>query len=700
MVNTGSVAASKKAAGHLYPLIIGLFVFLPVYGTDIILSLVNGLWYEAAAVGVFTFSNIGVSVAMFYNKKNYHLIPVNCFFNYAIISAIIYFNSFSTGIYFYYLPVVMVYILYASDVRHKIKHSSFFIAIAVAALIIFLSFWFSSNAIQKNIFSILFVYRLIVTLLLSAIILRFFLPTFINKENLKVRKNYFEALFQSTLDAYIVFEKETGEIVDFNKTTSLLFELPYEESIKGLFLSQYMMRYLSDKSMNLELIMNNIPDDWQGEGIFRTHNKNEFTGYINSLTFYKDEKKHQVLCIRDISKAKEPEKVIEAYKESLESSAKVKTRFLSSVSHELRTPLNGIIGTTNLILEDPAISEKTKQQLKLQLYSSEHMLSIINDILDFSKIDSGKMELNNHNFNLLDTLQNLVSSFENQFANNKIELRFDYEPALAAINIISDDVKIRQVLNNLISNALKFTIDGSVVLSASVEQDNKEEVAVLFSVKDTGIGINKEKQVEIFEGFVQVHAEDLKRRFGGTGLGLTISEKLINLLGGSITVESEPGRGSCFSFTLSFKKQPQVAAPVLTADEYIPAIDIKGVRILIVEDNDINIAVLKSFLNKWNIRLMEAANGLQALELLKYHSFDLILMDLEMPEMNGYSATKIIRQTNPTVPIIAFTATLLENMDTLVTNDGFNDYILKPFKPGELKKKIEKFAPHRKIEYA
>jgi CheY-like chemotaxis protein len=279
-------------------------------------------------------------------------------------------------------------------------------------------------------------------------------------------------------------------------------------------------------------------------------------------------------------------------------------------------------------------------------------------------------------------------------------MRFEYEPALASVNIISDEVKIRQVLNNLISNALKFTIDGSVVLSASVVESREEEVEVLFKVTDTGIGINKEKQAEIFEGFVQVHAEDLKRRFGGTGLGLTISEKLANLMGGSITVESELGKGSSFYFTLRLKKQPQAAIPVVKIDEFIPAVDIRGVRILIVEDNDINVAVLKAFLNKWSIRLMEAANGIQALELLKYHTFDLILMDLEMPEMNGYTATKIIRETNTGVPIIAFTATLLENMDTLVTNDGFDDYILKPFKPGELKKKIEKYAPHRKIEYA
>ena len=212
----------------------------------------------------------------------------------------------------------------------------------------------------------------------------------------------------------------------------------------------------------------------------------------------------------------------------------------------------------------------------------------------------------------------------------------------------------------------------------------------------------KEKQEEIFEGFTQVHADDLKRRFGGTGLGLAISQKLTYLFGSKILVNSEPGKGACFYFSLELTRHIEEKMPdeqIALAAE-IPNIDIRGVRILIVEDNEINATVLKTFLTKWGIRIMEATHGVQALELLKYHKFDMIFMDLEMPEMNGYAATAAIRANNNQVPVIAFTATLLEDMETLVTQKGFNDYILKPFKPAALKGKIEKFAPHRVIEYA
>jgi signal transduction histidine kinase/ActR/RegA family two-component response regulator len=690
----------QKADGQLYPLMIGIFVFLPLFLADIILCINAHQWYEATGVGIATVLNVSITVAMYYDKKNYHIIPINCFINYCLVSLIVYLHSFSTGICFYYLPVLIVYILYASDIRHKINNSTFFAAISIFIASIILGFLFSPGFQKPAISTTIFVFRFTGTVILSAILLRFFLPVIINKQNLKVRKNYFEALFQSTLDAYIVFDKNTREIIDYNKTTSLLFDLPYEFTIKGLFITQFMMRYLSDRSVNLETIVNDIPGEWQGEGLFRTHTKREFPGYISSVTYSKEEREYQIICIRDITNTKEPEKVIEAYKESLESSTKVKTRFLSSVSHELRTPLNGIIGTTNLILEDKSISEKTKEQLKLQLYSSEHMLSIINDILDFSKIESGKMELHNHSFNLLENVQNLLGTFTNQFNIKKIDLLFDLDPALSCFNIVSDDVKLKQVLNNLISNSLKFTIDGNVSLSVKIEKDGPDETEVAFCVADTGIGINKEKQAEIFEGFVQVHADDLKRRFGGTGLGLAISQKLVNLLGGNITVNSEIGKGASFNFILKFKKQ-MIVAEAEGADEGLKeAVDIRGIRILVVEDNEINVTVLKAFLNRWNIRIMEAANGLQALELIKYHKFDLILMDLEMPEMNGYTATRIIRETDTLVPVIAFTATMLEDMETLITENGFNDYILKPFKPADLKKKIEKYSPHRKIEYA
>ncbi len=535
-----------------------------------------------------------------------------------------------------------------------------------------------------------------------AFLIRHFLFSLSVTKAENIQNNYTEVLFQSDRESFIVVDKETKEIIDFNQHTVLLFELPVEINLTGIYISQLMMRYLVSDSVNLELLMNDIPDNWHGEATLCTHNKRAFNASINSTTYLKDDKKYQVLSIRDISEFKKTETELNYYKDKLEKTSLVKTRFLSSMSHELRTPLNGIIGSANLILAEQNLPEKVKTEIGLQLYSSEHMLSIINDILDFSKIESGKMELNKQSFNLMEALHFLINSIESQFRKNKIELKYNFDPKLTDILILSDVVKLRQILYNLLSNALKFTIDGNVIINVVLENTDTENITVSFNVKDTGIGIKKEKQAEIFEDFAQVHSEELIRRFGGTGLGLTISEKLVNLFGGKIKVESEYGNGANFYFTLTFKKAVTEIKLEEQPEEnvhYTAPADIRGVRILVVEDNDINAAILIKFLQKWGIRIKEASHGVHALDLMKYHKFDLIMMDLEMPEMNGYTAAKIIRESNTEIPIIAFTATLLENMDALITENGFNDYILKPFRPVELKKKIEKFIQYRKIEY-
>jgi signal transduction histidine kinase/CheY-like chemotaxis protein len=573
---------------------------------------------------------------------------------------------------------------------------SFTSVIAFTAVSLLLASFFINRAVSA---AGLLVFQIAILAIVAAAIIKYFLSVRSFKK--EVTDNYSYTWFTTNPDALIVFDKESREIIDFNSSTAVLFELPDDVREKGFYLSQLMMRYLAANSVNLELLMNNIPDNWEGVASFTTSKKNEFTAYVRNLGYVKGSKEQQLLSIMDMSVLKKPGSDVKINNRDFDtSSTKTKTRFLSSISHELRTPLNGIIGTANLILAEQNTPEHVKTLLNQQLYSSEHMLCIINDILDFSKIESGKMELSRQSFNLLDALSYLVKSFENQFKKNNVTLQFNYSPELAGINIISDVVKLRQVLCNLLSNALKFTIEGSVTLHATITNNSTDNISLLFTVTDTGIGIKKEKQQEIFEGFAQVHDDNLKRRFGGTGLGLTISEKLVNLFGGKIKVESDLGKGASFYFTLTFNKDLKAVQQPVAEEIYQQPVDIRGVRVLVVEDNEINVTILERFLQKWGIRIKEATNGIHALELLKFHQFDLILMDLEMPEMNGYDAVKIIRETNTTIPIIAFTATLLDNMDSLITNDGFDDYILKPFRPADLKRKIEKFIPYRKIEYA
>ncbi len=502
-------------------------------------------------------------------------------------------------------------------------------------------------------------------------------------------------------DACVVLDRGSNEVVCFNDQFLSFLELPTNTPLANTNFIHILMKHLSSDSSNKDLIMNGIPTLWEGEGGFTTLKDQKISVSIKSRLFVKKEIEYQLLFFRDITSHKQAESELKIHKQQVQKAAKAKARFLSSMSHELRTPLNGIIGTSHLILTDEELPEKIKQNMQVLKYSSEHMLGIINDILDFSKIDAGKLELKKQKFNLRHCVNNIVRSFESQFKAKKIAIDLVCTDFPDDIDIFSDEIKLSQVFKNLISNSLKFTHEGSVSFELTILKRDLKNTTISFAVKDTGIGIPEDKLTEIFQGFVQVHDDELSRRHGGTGLGLTISERLVAKFGGNLQVESTIKQGSCFFFTLTFENALASIEPVSDV-AHLPGIieDTRGLRLLVVEDNEINASILIKFLQKWGIRIKAASNGIQALELIKYHKFDMILMDLEMPEMDGYTAIKIIRETDRTTPVLAFTATLLENMDTLISDACFNDYILKPYRPAELKKKILQYAPHRKIEYA
>ncbi len=523
-----------------------------------------------------------------------------------------------------------------------------------------------------------------------------------DKNNAAVDVAFHDAFLQLYVDAYVVINMETNDIADFNPHMITLFALPPEVNLKKLQINQIMMRYLAEDSDNKDLMMNRIPDCWEGEAGFINYNKEKFYTCVNSNVFYKDDVKWQIISFRNITEKKNATQELKNYKLNAEKAARAKARFLSSMSHELRTPLNGIIGTSNLILLEPDLPENIKRNMNILKYSSEHMLGIINDILDFSKIDAGKLVLKKQSFNLKECLTNIIEAFEVQFNDKAIDFIFVEPELLHTINISSDEVKLSQILNNLLSNALKFTLVGNVTFKVIIENTNEQTTTICFKVSDTGIGIPVEKQSEIFQGFAQVYMDDQSRKFGGTGLGLTISEKLVNKFGGNLEVESVPGEGSSFYFSVCFDnaKPKEIKAKVQHDVGFEHITDTQGLRILVVEDNAINATILISFLRRWGVLVKEAENGIHALELIKYHKFDLILMDLEMPQMDGYATIKKIRETDLKIPVLAFTASLLEDMESLITESGFNDYVLKPYKPAELKKKILDYAPHRKIDYA
>lgn len=367
-----------------------------------------------------------------------------------------------------------------------------------------------------------------------------------------------------------------------------------------------------------------------------------------------------------------------------------RTQFLSHMGHELRTPLNGIIGATNLITKGQTLPEQA-EYINILKYCSDHMLDLINNILDYNKIEADKMEIHYNEVNLKHLLDNVARPFENRFTEKDIEFKVVIDPQLDQ-RILVDDIRITQVLNNLLSNALKFTEDGYVTLNATCLSKNDSAIEVRFSVDDTGIGISEENYRKIFESFEQVYTEST-RKYGGTGLGLTISQRLLKLMDSKLEVDSEVGKGTNFSFSVSFRKSMDTSATQQTLTK-VEAQDLSGMRVLVAEDNLINMMIATRLLQGWNVEYSTAENGKEALNVLSKNSnYNLILLDLEMPEMDGYTAVKEITKLYPDVPVLAFTATLVDQeMFVNLKQMGFVDAMLKPFQPQELFSKIRYYA--------
>ncbi len=373
-------------------------------------------------------------------------------------------------------------------------------------------------------------------------------------------------------------------------------------------------------------------------------------------------------------------------KEEAEKSSHAKAEFLSIMSHEIRTPMNAVVNLTNFLLEDsPAVRQV--ENLNILKFSANNLLAIINDVLDFNKIESGKVEFEAIDFDLLQ----LLDSIRYSMAVNarKKNIGFFLEAGLDLSHLlVGDPNRLTQILNNLISNAIKFTDKGWVKLRLNVIEETNEKIMLSFAIQDTGIGISEEEKLYIFNMFTQA-ASDTTRKYGGTGLGLAITRRLLQLQRSEINLESTVGEGSIFSFVLEFGK----GAPLQNTNAIgIPVTndkkDLTGKHILVVEDNTVNVLVVKRFLQKWGVEFAHAEDGLEALKKVKDFAFDLILMDIHMPNMDGYEAAKAIRGKDSlhyqTVPIIALTASALMDNKERVYEAGMNDIVVKPFKPAEL----------------
>ncbi len=381
-----------------------------------------------------------------------------------------------------------------------------------------------------------------------------------------------------------------------------------------------------------------------------------------------------------VKERKEFEKQLEEARENAEQSLETRKLFLANISHEIRTPINAISGMSG-ILADTDISDTQKQYVKAIQSSSKSLMVIVNDILDMSKLESGKFSADFIPFDIRSIVDPLYTSYLLRTDEKGISFSIDYPKDMPKW-VFGDPTRLGQILNNLISNAIKFTDKGKVSLKITFEKKGKLN-EFCFTVTDTGIGIDQEKLKTIFEFFSQ-EDNTITRRFGGTGLGLAISKSIAELLGGEIKVESEKNVGSTFKFCLSMPEAAEQEKNVTVAQS-----DLTGKNVLIVEDNELNRFLAVTILKKWNANIHIAENGEEAVTAVKNKDIDVVLMDIQMPVMDGVAAAIAIRNDlNSNVPIIALTANALESEKEKCWQAGMNEYITKPYNPEFLLEKI------------
>ncbi len=397
------------------------------------------------------------------------------------------------------------------------------------------------------------------------------------------------------------------------------------------------------------------------------------------------------ILIMDISKRNQLEKDLKGAKQKADQSVIAKELFMANMSHEIRTPMTSIIGFINL-LERTNLNELQKDYLHTVKNSSENLLTIINDILDFSKLEAGMIRFEQNPFSIQGLLHSVNTMFLPKTKEKNIRLVFHPLENIPE-TLIGDPTRLTQIMINLIGNATKFTHEGVIDVSAKLLKEDEQIAIVQFSVSDTGIGIPKDKIGIIFDRFQQADSET-SRRFGGTGLGLSIVKSLVEFQGGIISVDSQEGMGTVFSFTIPYKKAANEIKKQFTAQEkIIRKEEIKKVRILVAEDNPLNRKLIDALFNEWAIGFEFAENGKEAIDKLKTGNFGMVLMDIQMPEINGYEATKIIRENlKSEIPVIAMTAHALEGEREKCISMGMNDYISKPINENELYSLVAKYA--------
>ncbi len=444
---------------------------------------------------------------------------------------------------------------------------------------------------------------------------------------------------------------------------------------------------------------------WQGQFHNIKKNGEYFWEYVTITPVFDDYGKitHYLAIKEDITKRKEAEEALAKAQEEIVNTYKSKLEFLSVMSHEIRTPLNAIIGVSDLLMSE-GVSDEQHESLEALNFSVDNLLTLIDDILDYSKFEAGKLELENIPYNIKNTILKIIETWKPKANEKGIIIKSVFE-GIPENDIFGDPGRMAQILNNLISNAIKFTFEGSVTVGAKAKKISKKEIDLEIFVKDTGIGISKTKQKELFKPFSQGGA-DVSRKFGGSGLGLAIVKKIIELHGGTITVDSEENQGSLFLIKLKteidLSPKKDISRKVIAED-----IRLDGVRVILIEDNLMNIMLARKWLKKWGATVRIAETGKVAVNLLSSQKFDVALIDLRMPDYSGVEIARMIRKEfehNKNIPLIALTASAEEGLKEEVKSHGMDDLVVKPFNPAKLLSaifsKLSKEIKNRKPEKA
>ena len=487
-----------------------------------------------------------------------------------------------------------------------------------------------------------------------------------------------------------------GKIVFVNKAFCHTYGYTESEILEQnsdiLFENQVLNTYIKN------IILRKIESGWQGEIYNKKKDGEEFPVTLSMSAIKEQGKIIALACIaHDITQHKQAEKELKDAIETAKMASRMKSEFVATMSHEIRTPMNGVIGMIDLVL-DTILNGEQRDCLMMAKFAASTMLMLINDILDFSKIESGKLDIESIVFSLHNTIQKSINLLKLKAKEKNLDLLLDIPENIPEF-LIGDPERLKQIIMNIVNNAIKFTDKGYVSLKLDLDEKDEDEVLIHFSIKDTGIGIPKDSINNIFEVFTQADGS-ITRKYGGAGLGLSIAKSLVEMMKGYIWAESEVGKGSNFHFTAKFpihkgevENKEQKELP--ENDEQTPKLENKF-DILLAEDNVINQKLIRLILEKRGHNISIVSNGREAIDILGKEKFDIILMDIQMPDMDGFHASRLIRekevQTGGHIPIVALTAHALKGTKEKCLQAGMDDYISKPINTNELLLTIERLC--------